>query len=102
MVSAAVTPSMAVMSMARPPITAARMWSPSSHRSRRASSAEVDVDGTELRSLLVGIGLVGHRPTADLGTGEVLQQARCSQWWMQLDVEWIVRVLAHGRLVHGQ
>src|SRR3954466_9262769 len=96
MVSALVFPSIAVMSMPRAPTTRSRTWSPSAQSKRRASSAD---RVTELRCLLVGIGLVGHRPAADLGTGQVLQQPRRAERRMQLDVERIVRVISDRSLM---
>src|SRR3954451_18450543 len=99
MVSALVRPSIAAMSIPRAPTTRSRTWSPSAQRSERMASGEC---ATELCRLLVGIGLVGHRAAADLGTGQVLHQSRRPQRWMQLDVERVVGVIAHRCLVHGE
>src|SRR6266487_4522521 len=99
MVSAAVSPSMVAMSMPRASMTTARMWSPSSQRSRRASSSE---GVTELRGLLVGIGLVGHRAAPDLGAGEVLEQPGRAQGRVELDVERVVRMITNRGLVHRE
>src|SRR5215218_4522099 len=99
MVSAAVSPSMVAISMPRAPITAARMWSPSSHNRRRASSGE---RVTELRGFLVGIGFVRDRPAADLGTGEVLEQPGRAQRRVQLEMERVVGMVTYRCLVHRE
>src|ERR1700734_939333 len=98
MVSAEVAPATAAMSMPRAAMTTVRTWSPSWQRSRRASSGE---HVTQLGRLLVRIGLIGHRSPTDLGAGQVLEQARRPQRWMELEMERILGVLADRGLVHG-
>src|SRR5580704_461173 len=99
MVSATVSPATAAMSMPRDPSTRSRTWSPRAQRRARASSAE---GGTELLGLLIGVGLVGHGATTYLRSGQVLAQARGAERRMQFQMERIVRVVAHGCLVHGE
>src|SRR5580704_11287979 len=99
MVSATVAPVTVAMSMSRDPITRERSWSPSAQSKTRACSV---AGGTELRRLLVRIGLVRHGPAADLGTGQVLAQPRRPQRRVQLEMERIVRMLVNRGLVHGQ
>src|SRR4051794_29537052 len=101
MVSAAVRPSIAVMSIPRAPTTRPRTWSPSSHSKLRTSSTS-GAYVTELGRLLVGIGFVGHRAATDLGSGEVLQQPGRPQRRMELDVERVVGMIAHRGLVYRE